>query len=106
MLLWVPEPVCQTTRGNGLADRLAEPRIERAQADIHPRGCELDHAEGANERDRHALAADLEVLQRTLGLRPPIALRRHLDRPEAVGLDPHLALAAHGPSSALDRLGA
>ena len=62
MLVWVPEPVCQTTSGNcvvelavdhllgGARDRLAELRLELAELAIDPRRGQLDDAEGADQR--------------------------------------------------------
>ena len=46
----------------------------------------LDEAERVDQRHRHALAADAEILQRTLRLGAPVALGRDLDRAEGVGL--------------------
>ena len=48
---------------------------------------------------RHGLAADPEVLQAALGLRAPVAVGRHLDRAEGVGLDADSPLAGHGRTS-------
>src|SRR3712207_7287310 len=40
----------------------------------------LDQPEGAHQRDRHALAADAEILQRAPRLRAPVAVGRDLGR--------------------------
>ena len=99
MLVWVPEPVCQTTSGKcivelagdhfgrGRGDRLAELLVELAELHVGLRRRLLQQAEGADQRDRHALAADLEILQRPLGLRAPIAVGRHLDVAHGIGFD-------------------
>ena len=108
MLLWVPEPVCQTTSGKwlgelavdhllgGARDRVGEPRLERPCSRLTLAAARLTMAERAHERRRHGLAADPEVLQAALGLGAPVAIGRHLDRTEGVGLDPHLLVAGHG----------
>ena len=58
----------------------------RPSAMVDLGGGALDDAERADERQRHALGADAEILERALGLRAPIAVGRHLDRAEGVGL--------------------
>ena len=68
-----------------LHDRLGAPRVERAEREIGLGGGALDDGERGDQRARHALLADAEILARALGLRAPIAVGRHLDRPEAVG---------------------
>ena len=45
----------------------------------------LDEGERADQRARHALVADAEIVARALGLRAPIAVGRHLDRAERIG---------------------
>ena len=45
----------------------------------------LTMRERRDQRPRHALVADAEIIARALGLRAPIAIGRDLDRPEAVG---------------------
>ncbi len=104
MLVWVPEPVCQITSGNS-PDSLpsitscaastmafAALLVEAAQLHVGFRRGALDDAEGADQRLRHAVAADLEILQRALGLRAPIAVGGHVDRTEAVGFAAGLAV--------------
>ena len=75
MLVWVPEPVCQTTSGKWSSslpsitscaardDHLGEARLERAELAIGAGGRLLDDAERADQRRRHGLGADPEVLQ-------------------------------------------
>jgi hypothetical protein len=71
--------------GRSRRDRIRDLGVELTEVLVHE-GCGLLHEpERAHERDRHALAPDPEVLDRTLRLRAPIAVRRHLDRPERVG---------------------
>ena len=75
-----------------LAGRLVDDRtergIERTGLDVHPRRRLLDDAERADQRRRHALAADSEVLQAALGLSAPIGVGRHVDRADRVRLAP------------------
>ena len=80
-------------------DGLGHLRIEPAEILVHQGGRLLDEAEGVDERRRHVLGADLEVLDRALGLRAPIPVRRDLDRPEGVGFR-----AGGGPSLGLGLL--
>src|SRR5215472_14170129 len=70
----------------GRDDRRALLRIELAHRHVGLGAGALDDAERAHDRQRLLLPADLEVLQRALGLRAPIVLGRDLDRPEGVGL--------------------
>ena len=72
-------------------DRIGELAVQRTIALVHLRRRTLHDAERAHQGQRHALAADLEVLQAALGLRAPIARRVDLDRPERIRLDPYLA---------------
>ena len=71
--------------GRRLHDRLGAPRIERAELAIDFGGGALDQRQRRDQRPRHALVADAEIIARTLGLRAPIAIGRDFDRPEAVG---------------------
>ena len=115
MLLWVPEPVCQTTSGNSPASlpsttSCAACAIASASLGsrppsplVHPRRGQLDDAERPDEGGRHALAADAEVLQAALGLGAPVVVGRDLDRPEGVRLHPHVALARHARLSSSRR---
>ena len=73
--------------GRGRRDRVGEARLEQPEILVHEGGRLLDEAERVDQRHRHALAADPEILERALRLRAPIAVRRHLDRSERVGLD-------------------
>ena len=95
----LPEPVCQTTRGKwpseSAVDHLARRAgdggspapVEQAELLVGLRRGQLDDAEGAHQRLRHALGADTEVLARALRLRAPVAVGGHVDRAERVGLD-------------------
>ena len=88
MLDCVPEPVCQTTSGKcvvelavddflrGLDDGLAELRVEPAELHVGFGGGALDDAERAHDRQRLLLPADLEIAERALRLRAPIAVGR------------------------------
>ena len=76
-------------------DRVGEVRLQMALLAIDPRRGELDDAERAHQRQRHGLGADPEILQAALGLRAPVAIRRHLDRAEGIGLDAHRKIAGH-----------
>ena len=85
----------------GLADRLGELGIELAEPHVDPGRRELDDAERADQRRRHALAADLEVLQRALGLGAPVAVGLDLDRAERVGLDANVLGVIHAAAPVL-----
>ena len=78
-------------------DQLGFVRREVGQLGVGLGGGLLEHGEGAHDLDRHALlgTADLEVLQRALGLRAPVAVGGHLNLAEGVLLDPHLGHADH-----------
>ena len=70
-----------------LLDRLGERRVEPAETRVHPRRRLLHEAQRVDDLARHALVgAEREILDRALGLRAPIAVRRDLERSEAVGL--------------------
>ena len=67
-------------------DRFGEGGREKPEVLVHE-GCGLlDERKRLDERNRHALAADAEILQGALGLRAPKALRGNLDWAEGVGL--------------------
>ncbi len=74
----------------GAHDRPGAAGVERAELVIHLGGRPLDDGQRADQRDRHTLGPDAEIAERALGLRPPIAVGRHLDRAETVGLDARL----------------
>ena len=94
----VPEPVCQTRSGNSAASvpsitssaarTMSSCRLgrEKPQPGVHVGGGLLEDAEGADDRDRHRVAADREVVERALRLGAPVVLGRDLDRPHRVGL--------------------
>ena len=66
---------------------MASVRIEAADPRVHARRSLLDETERVDELERHLLArTEGEVLDRPLGLRAPIGVRRDLDRAKAVGL--------------------
>ena len=50
------------------------------------RGGLLEDRHAADDGRRHAVVADREVVERALGLRPPVPVVGDLDRPHAVGL--------------------
>src|SRR5690348_13668 len=80
----------------GIYDRLADLGVDGAQLDIGLGGGLFLDAEGADQRGRHALSADLEVLERTLGLSAPVPVGRYLNRTEAVGLCAKSWRVGHG----------
>ena len=98
MLLCVPDPVCQTTSGNSSSSlpsitscaaammTSARDFIELAKGDIRLRRALLDDAERMDKRQRHPLAANLEVAEAPLRLSAPIVIGWHFDRAECVGL--------------------
>ena len=67
-------------------DDVRERLIELAKGGIRLRRTLLDDAERMNERQRHSLAADLEVAEAPLCLSAPIVIGWHFDRAECVGL--------------------
>ena len=72
----------------GLHDGVAQALFQFAQRHVGQRRRFLLHAEGANQRIGHALAADAEILQRTLGLRPPQPVGWHLHGAHRVAFIP------------------
>ena len=52
----------------------------------------LTMASARDQRARHALLADAEIIARALGLRAPIAVGRHFDRAERIGFGAGLHL--------------
>ena len=60
--------------------------VEQSEFTIGQCGGELDDAERVNDRDRHPVLADAEILPGALGLGAPIAVDGNVDRAEAVGL--------------------
>ena len=60
---------------------------------VHDRAGFLQNAERPDELARKSLAADLEVLERALGLGPPVAVRGNGDLAHRVGLEAHLRFA-------------
>ena len=98
MFDWVPEPVCQTRSGNSAArvpsitSSAARTTRSRLSAGRSPRSAFtsaaalLEDPEGADDRDRHRVAADREVVEGALGLRAPVVVGRDLDRAHRVGL--------------------
>src|SRR4051794_6270620 len=77
-------------------DRLTDLGVDGAQFDIGLGGSLLLDAQGANQRGRHALSADFEVLERTLGLSAPVPVGRYLNGTEAVGLCAKSWRVGHG----------
>ena len=74
----------------GPDDGAGAARVDEAELAIHLGGDALDEPERMNERLRHALAADPEILERALGLRAPVTVGRHFDRTERVGFGARL----------------
>ena len=68
-------------------DGLGAPVVERAEIAIDLRRGALDQAERAHDLDRHAFAADAEIMQRALGLRAPELVGGDIQRPEGVAFD-------------------
>src|SRR5947207_4643378 len=68
-------------------DRVRLLLVDRPERDIHPRGAALDDQERPNERRRHLLGGDAEVLERALRLCAPEPVRGDFDRSEGVALD-------------------
>src|SRR3546814_8947375 len=68
----------------GRFDAVCKCWIERAPARIHACGAQVQDAERPDQRHRHPIVADREILDGTLGLRAPIGGGRDVDRPETV----------------------
>ena len=102
MLICVPEPVCQTTSGNSAsclpaitssAAAMIACRLvlrQHAEIDVDLRGGALDLGQRAHQLTGHALAGDLEVLQRALRLRAPQPVGGDFDVAEGVSFDAHV----------------
>ena len=98
MFDWVPEPVCQTRSGNSAASvpsatsPAARTIRSRCSAGSRPRSAftsaaaRLRIAEGVDDRDRHGVVADREMMERTLRLGAPVVVGRDVDRAHGVGL--------------------
>ena len=78
-------PALQDLRRGG-RDGVGEARFEDAQILVHERGRLFHEPERMDERARHALDTDAEILHRALRLCAPVALGRDLDRSERVVL--------------------
>ena len=88
MLLWVPDPVCQTASGNssgwlpvehfvgGADDGVGLVGWQLAQRAVDGGRGALDLGQRGDQFRRHALGRDVEMVQRTLGLRAPQAVGR------------------------------
>ena len=72
-------------RGRG--DGLAQLAVERAQRHVGRGRRLLQQAERMDQRQRHALAADAEILQRTLRLRAPVMRSGHRDLAHGIALN-------------------
>src|SRR5262249_38309854 len=83
-------------------DRLADGGVlELPEVEIDLRRRALDEGEGMDERQRHAIGADLEVLERALSLRAPEAVGRDFDFTHRVGFNPRAhrrRILTSGPS--------
>ena len=71
-------------------------RGKLAQILIHQGAGFLERAKGADQLRRHGVASDVEVQQRTLGLRAPVDVRGDFDLSHAVGLDAGLYFGCGG----------
>ena len=67
-------------------DYVRESFIELAEGGIRLRRALLDDAKRMDKRQRHPLAADLEVAEASLRLSAPVVIGWHFDRAECVGL--------------------
>ena len=97
MLVWVPEPVCQTGRGKSASRRpsaisCAASRIgpasspgELAEALVGLGAGPFVQADGADQQGREMLRADPEQPAGALRLRAPVAPGGDVDAAEAVG---------------------
>ncbi len=83
----IVEPAGDDLIGGG-NDRLGAACIERTELPIGFGGGALDERQRGDQRARHALFADAEIVAGALGLRAPIGFRCDLDRAERIGLGP------------------
>ena len=70
----------------GPDDRIGAALLQSPGACVHQGSCLLHIAIGVVRRLRHEIVATRKVLKRSLGLRAPIAIGRHLDSADAVEL--------------------
>ena len=70
----------------GADDGAGAALVEQAEFAIGLRRRKLDDAERVNDRHRHPVLADAEILPGPFGLRAPVAIGGNIDRTEAVGL--------------------
>ena len=96
MFVCVPLPVCQTNSGKWSSslpsmtssaardDQIDLVLRQRAELAVGQRGGLLEHAERADHRPGKVLPADAEVMQRSLGLGAPVAVRGDRDLAHAV----------------------
>ncbi len=99
MLELVPEPVWKTSSGNSASCSpaataaaassiaVACSAVRMPSSPFDPRRGGLDQPERVDQPRLEGGAADREVLDRALGLRPPQRVARHLDLAHAVVLD-------------------
>ena len=99
MLVWVPEPVCQTESGkwssswpaitSSAARTISSARrlSRRPSFWLTSAAAFFRRPRGANDRDGHPVVADREMVERALGLSAPVAVGADFDPPHAVALD-------------------
>ncbi len=92
MFVWVPLPVCHTNSGKWSSSVAREDLVggptmrlgllvgELPEVAVHERRGLLEDRHAPDDRRRHAVAADREVVQRALRLRTPVAIVGDLDR--------------------------
>src|SRR5688572_9136854 len=83
----------------GLGDGAGALSVDQLERQVHLGRGALDDAKRADQRPRHALGADPEVLNGTLGLRAPVAVGCDLDRAEGVALGSAASRAARSDRS-------
>jgi len=72
-------------------DGVGQLGVQLAQVAVGLGGGALDDAQGAHDRQGLLFPADLEVAERALGLRAPVAIGGDLDGAEGVGFDTNVA---------------
>jgi hypothetical protein len=70
----------------GADDGAGAALVDQPKLAVGFRRRQLDDAERANDRHRHPVMADPEILPGAFGLRAPVAIGGHLDRSKTVGL--------------------
>jgi hypothetical protein len=80
MFVCVPEPVCQMRSGNSSLWKFTQIVVDQRRR-------LFQNGKSSDQLRRHAVFANREVVQRTLGLRSPVMVGWDRNLPHAIGLD-------------------